>query len=299
MILRVILIAIVSIFSPLIGLILAVPYFSKKILTENSNFINIGSKKSYSTLLILLSVFTISLLLLSIIKLLNWQHGLEVWISVGLSSIIFANVLQRLKNYETAIVCGALPGFLYIAIKNLFFFNSIKLQLETSNKILLENTEKLFSPETVENMMPHILKVQNIMLNGNAAIWMLGIILGLFIGSLILSKRLEQLRWDFGLVNFPFYLQIAIVVGLILFILKLRIISYNLLAICGFFYLIQGYSLLYYFVKKAFRKSVFFGIILLIIPLLNFYLLIIISILGLLDTWIHIRKFSLTGGDRL
>ncbi|MEA3475854.1 MAG: hypothetical protein U9R23_05385 [Candidatus Cloacimonadota bacterium] len=292
MILRVILIAIVSIFSPLIGLILAVPYFSKKILTENSDFINIESKKSYSTLLILLSVFTACLLFLYVIKLLNWQHGLEVWISVGLGSIIFADILQKLKNYETAIICGALPSFLYIAIKNLFFFNLVKLQFETSNKMLLENTEKLFSPEIVENMMPTILKVQNIMLNGNAAIWMLGIILGLFIGSLILSERLEQLRWNFGLVNFPFYLQIAIVVGLILFILKLRIISYNLLATCGFFYLIQGYSLLYYFVKKAFRKSVFLGIILLIIPLFNFYLLIIISILGLLDTWIHIRKFA-------
>ncbi len=297
MILRVILIAIVSIFSPLIGLILAVPYFSKKILTENSDFINIESKKSYSTLLIPLSVFTACLLFLYVIKLLNWRHGLEVWISVGLGSIIFADILQKLKNYETAIICAALPSFLYVAIKNLFFFNSIKLQFETSNKILLENTEKLFSPETVENMMPNILKVQNIMLNGNAAIWMLGIILGLFIGSLILSKRLEQLRWNFGLVNFPFYLQIAIVVGLILFILKLRIISYNLLAICGFFYLIQGYSLLYFYMKRIFKRSIFLGIILLIIPILNYYLLIVISTVGLLDSWIHLRKFALAKGD--
>ena len=297
MILQVALIAVVSIFSPLIGLIISIPYFAKKILPENPNIASIQSKKSHSTPIILLEIFTVSLLVLFVIKILSWQRGLEVWVSVGLASVIFALILQKLKNYEFAILYAALPGFVFISIKNLFFFNSIKEQLEQSQQLLLENIEKMFSPEMLENMMPTVIKVQNIFLNGNAAILMFGIILGLLIGALILSTKLEWLRWNFDSVNFPFYLQIAIAIGLILFIFKLRIISYNLLVICGFFYLIQGYSLLYFFMKRTFRRSYFLGIVLLIIPFLNYYLLIIISIFGLLDTLIHFRKYALAEGD--
>ncbi|MCK4338467.1 MAG: hypothetical protein KAW87_00550 [Candidatus Cloacimonetes bacterium] len=309
MILQVALIAAISVFSPLIGLVVSVPFFAKKIFSENPDIISVVNKKSYSPiqscfltgqaiLITLLGIFTASLLLLFVIKILSWQRGFEVWVSVGLASVIFALVLRKLKSYEFAILYAALPGFVYVSIKNLFFFNSIKKQLEQSQQLLLENIEKMFSPEILENMMPTIIKVQNMFLNGNAAIWMFGIILGLFIGALILSNKLELLRWNLDSVNFPFYLQIAIAIGLILFIFKLRIISYNLLVICGFFFLIQGYSLLYFFMKRIFKRSYFLGIILLIIPFFNYYLLIMISILGFLDTWIHFRKFALAEGDR-
>ena len=309
MILQVVLIAVVSIFSPLIGLILAIPYFAKKIIPENSNVIIEGDKNSNSliqsyfltgqtSLISLIGIFTASLLLLLVIKFLSLQRLVEVWVAVGLASVIFSSVLQKLKKYEFAILYASLPGFVFISIKNLFFFNSIKEQLEQSQQLLLENIEQMFSPEMLENIMPSLIKMQNMFLNGNAAIWMFGTILGIFIGALILSNKLNWLRWNFDSVNFPFYLQIAIAVGLILFIFKLKIASYNMLVICGFFYLIQGYSLLFFFMKRTFRRTFFLGIVLLIIPFFNYYLLIIISIFGLLDTWIHFRELTLLRGDR-
>jgi hypothetical protein len=315
MILQLTLIAILSIFLPVVGLLVAVPYFTRRLFANAQNLTGEASKiPTVKFSLKLLGIFSAVLLVLVGIRTVSWQHGLEVWISVGLSATVFAYILfslgqappsvrgnnrgneriqsQEKHNYEVAILGGSAPGLLYIVCKNLFFFDYIRKQWEQNNQLILNNLEKMFSPERLETMLPTISKMQNLLLNGNAAIWMFGIVIGLSIGALIFSKKIEQPKWKFDSVNFPYFLQGGVVIGLILFILNQRVASYNVLAICGFFYLIQGYSLLYFLSRKIFQRNKFLGILILLLPLFSYIILTIISIFGLLDNWVHFRKFA-------
>lgn len=299
MILFVPLIAVISIFSPIIGLIVAIPYFTRKVFDSDVNSIDATPGKTpENDILKLFVIFSASIVFLKVISIISLLQGFEILISVALSATFFALILYRTKDFEIALLSGAVPGLLFIVIKNLFFFNYIREQFEQSNQLVMENIRIMFSPKMFDSIMPTILKIQGILLNGNVAIWMFSIILGIFIGTLIFSKKSESIKWNFASVTFPYYLQIGIAVSLILFILNQKILCYNLLTICGLFYLIQGYSLLYFILQRISIKSKLLGLIILIIPFLNIYLLFIISFIGFLDSWIHLRKFVISEGER-
>jgi len=222
---------------------------------------------------------------------------LEIWISVGACPVVFASALQRYRKYETAFLTALVPGLLFIGLKNLLFFPYIKLLAEESNQLFMSGIENIFSPEMMESMYPTLESMKNIMIYGNASLWMVGIVIGLFVGALIFSKR-SSLKWYFNKIKFPYYVQSGIALGLILFILKFRAISYNVLFIIGLLYLIQGYSVLYCYVESMMKKSKFLGIVMLIIPIFSYILLLVITVAGLLDNWLPLRKFAYHRGEK-
>jgi len=134
------------------------------------------------------------------------------------------------------------------------------------------------------------------MIYGNASIWMTSIIFGVFFGALLFSRR-NSVKWNFNSIKFPYYIQIGIALGLILFIIKFNHISYNVLFLVGLLFLIQGYSILYCYVESIMNRSKFLGIVMLIIPLFSYILLLVISVAGLLDNWLPLRKFAQHRGD--
>jgi len=69
------------------------------------------------------------------------------------------------------------------------------------------------------------------------------------------------------------------------------------LFIFGLLYLIQGYSVLYCYVESMMKRSKFLGIVMMIVPLFSYILLLVITVAGLLDNWLPLRKFAYHRGD--
>ncbi|MBN2017391.1 MAG: DUF2232 domain-containing protein [Candidatus Cloacimonetes bacterium] len=294
MILYCVLIAVVALFSRFFALLIAVPFVTKLIFVTDGQEIETTSKSP--ALLQYLGIFTAICALLVIVNVLPLIQAFEIWISVGVSPLVFASALLKYKKYEPAFLLTMIPGLLFIGLKNLFFFPFIKLVAEESTQLFLSSIENVFSPEMLESMYPTFEKMQNMMIYGNASIWMTSIVFGVFFGALLFSRR-NSLKWHFNSIKFPYYIQIGIAIGLILFIIKFRAFSYNVLFIVGLILLIQGYSVLYCYVEAILNRSKFLGIIMLIIPLFSYILLLVISVAGLLDNWLPLRKFAHHRGD--
>ena len=295
MILYCVLIAVVALFSRFFALLIAVPFITKLIFAADEQEVPSTSKSP--ALLQYLGIFTAICALLVIVKVLPLFQALEIWISVGASPVVFASAFLRYKKYESAFLIALVPGVLFIGLKNLLFFPYIKLLAEESNQLFMSSIENIFSPEMMESMYPTLESMKNIMIYGNASLWMISIVLGIFAGALIFSKR-SSIKWHFNKIKFPYYIQSGIALGLILFIIKFRIISYNVLFIVGLLFLIQGYSVLYCYVESMMKRSKFLGIVMLTIPLFSYILLLVIAVAGLLDNWLPLRKFAYHRGDK-
>ncbi len=295
MILYCVLIAVVALFSRVFALLIAVPFVTKLIFATDEQEVKSTSKSP--ALLQYLGIFTTICALLVVVKLLPLLQALEIWISVGACPVVFAFALQRYRKYETAFLTALVPGLLFIGLKNLFFFPYIKLLAEENNQQFMSSIENVFSPEMMESMYPTLETVKNIMIYGNASLWMVGIVIGIFVGAFIFSKR-SSLKWHFNKIKFHYYVQLGVALGLMLFIIKFRVIGYNVLFIVGLLYLIQGYSVLYCYVESMMKRSKFLGIVMLIIPIFSYILLLVITIVGLLDNWLPLRKFAYHRGDK-
>ncbi|MEA2103391.1 MAG: DUF2232 domain-containing protein [Candidatus Cloacimonadota bacterium] len=298
MIIKLILISIVSLISPTIALLIAIPFFGK-ISAENPLVISTNNDpSSLISLFKPLIIFSALQIFLLILNVTTTIQCLEIIVSVGLSATIFAYSLQRFKSYELAILTGIIPAFIYIFLKNLFFFEQIKEAITEANSIALGQMQNAFSPEMLEKLQISLQSFSELMIKGNPSIWLFSILLGVFIGALIFSKKSESIQWDFKHVKFPDQLQFVVIIALLLVVFSFRTIGINLLIFSGFFYLIQGYSVLYFYIQQTLRNNKFIGITLLIIPILNYYLLIALAFTGILDSWVHLRKFSHIKGDK-
>jgi len=294
MILFCVLIVIVALFSRLIALLIAVPYVARLVFSDIEQ--EIPHTTQSPALLRYLVIITAICAVLVVVKVLPLMQALEIWVSIGATPIVFASALQKYK-FEIAFLIASSPALIYIILKNLMFFPQIKLVIEESNQLFMSSLEKMLSPEMMESMYPTLESIKSIMLNGNAAVWMISAIGGLLFGALIYFRKKSH-EWHFRDLKFPYYLQLGLVVGLVLFIFKIKIISYNVLFIVGLFYLIQGYSVLYCYVESILSRNKFLGIVMLVIPIFSYILLLVITFAGLLDNWLPIRKFAYHRGDK-
>ncbi|MBS3741654.1 MAG: hypothetical protein KGY75_04100 [Candidatus Cloacimonetes bacterium] len=297
MLLQIAVFTLVSLFSPLVGLLLAVPFTgyiaglsgkSKRFPTSNQ----VGSN--------LLKIFTLHLLLLLILVIIGFISILaafEILVAVGLTATLFNYFIHKTKDYMYSLLGAAVPGFLYIILKNIFLFDLIKQEVEQANEMFFSSMQNVISPEMMESMQQTMDIMSSVLIEGNAAIWMFSIVAGLAIGALIFSKKSNLLKWDFGLVQFPFYLQFLVALALILFIIEMRTYSLNLLVICSYFYLLQGYSVLFFYVRPTLAKKKILGIGILIIPIFSYFLLITLALIGLVDNWLNFRKFAIHKGE--
>lgn len=294
-------IILVSIFSPFVGIISAIYYFSK---------IN---RQSSSELKKLTFIFLIFSLLLFIFKVINLDLFANLVIGILLTTLIFVKYYQKCleqesedfvqHRYTSAIIVAIIPNLVLVIVKNLFFFEYIKKDILNSISQIQSNLDNMFrlNADKIEIVEDMLASFQDIMINLNAGIWILTIATGLIIGALLVSKKLENNLWKFDKIKLGFEFQFILIIGLMLYILKAKIIAYNFLLLAGYIYLIQGVSVISYYLKvqqKKWHSSHKFIVpasivIFSIIALSNYIILLTISIIGLLDSWLDFRKISM------
>ena len=103
--------------------------------------------------------------------------------------------------------------------------------------------------------------------------------------ALLEGESFETLRLPFGAV------VLFLLAGLGVLAAPLRPLSYNMLAVLGFFFALQGFAISLYFVRRMAGPPLLRALlmILLLIPAWSPYVL---ALLGLFDAWFDVRRFA-------
>jgi len=135
--------------------------------------------------------------------------------------------------------------------------------------------------------------VQNIYLNNYAAITTVIMGAGIYLGSIILSKKKEIPSWEFRKVTFSKYLDYSLIVAFAFLIMNRDItviISTNTLIVLTLLYFIVGIGVFFSVFRKFFEHFWIYYIIFALVLFLNSYSVVILAFIGLFDRWINFRK---------
>ncbi|MEA1973498.1 MAG: hypothetical protein U9N34_09435, partial [Candidatus Cloacimonadota bacterium] len=248
----------ITMISPFFGQIFVVGIIGK----------NLIENKKVSTYFSLVSVVIITLVAL---KFLTFIVAINLAMVMIITPYIFVIVFKHINNVEGAVISGGLLNVIYGFIMNFlvkkYYMDDIKSTFVYIRKGIENNN---YSADTTNLMMNNMIKIEYVFTEYLSSIWSFFMILAVFFGAIILSKRTEEISWDFSKIRWPFHSIYVLIIGLFLalypvtfqFGLKFLIIMITL-------YLTQGISILSYYWKDYFIRSKFLLTILIIAILFN------------------------------
>jgi len=238
------------------------------------------------------STFFITIVILYFGRLIDVISFSDILIGVALSSYLYFRILLKRYDYLYSILSIFIINLIYGVIRHLLFSKRILLNIsivaEEYMKILQEtiqdNSEKLmFISDLLETM-------KTIMANYYPGIWVITIIAGIYIGSLIISAKMQS-KWSHKIVRLPYELVYFLIIVLGLFLIdKTRIFGINGILMLIPLFIIQGMSILDFYWGEYIRKAKILIVLMVIAMVFNPYLIIIIAVLGLTDMWFNFRK---------
>ena len=133
-------------------------------------------------------------------------------------------------------------------------------------------------------------KIRNLINNYFPAVWTSVIIVAIYLGALMVSKR-DIRKWNHKIVQLPYFI-VYLLLGILFFCIfpSTRIWGYNGLFMIAPVFLIQGISVLDFYWGNYFRKSKFLLFFLIISMILNYFLLLLVALMGVFDIWFNFRK---------
>jgi hypothetical protein len=219
----------------------------------------------------------------------------DVLIGVGFGSFIFFIVLLKTSKYETAILSFSGITIIYAYVRSMVF-GTIMLQnydlMAKLNPAVLPMGKGL-NPEQLA-MFKYIVKIgRNLINHYNIAIWCIGMIIALYLGSLLLTKS-KVLVWDHKFLKLPNELIYLVIGSMIMIVLPMtKLLGFNLLLAILPLYLIQATAIIDFFWGAHFAKSPILRFLLVLVLLLNYPLLVLLVLIGLLDNWLNFRKIEI------
>jgi Predicted membrane protein (DUF2232) len=237
-------------------------------------------------------LFVLAVAGLFLANVIDWITFFDVFIGIAVSIFIYFYIMQKSDSYLNAILAAAAVNCCY-AIARQFIWGK---QLLENVMLAMQNVESFLQSSLMENQeqLPLALELiestKAILTKYYIGTWMVSIIFGLYFGSLLLSRQLQN-KWDHRRIGLPFYLIYLLIVSLFLFILpQVRIIGINSLMILVPLFIIQGVSILDFFWRNFFTKSKFLLFLLIFSMALNIPILILVALVGMLDIWFDFRK---------
>ena len=216
----------------------------------------------------------------------------DVTIGIAVSIYFYFVYLQKSGSYVNAILSAAAVNCFYAIVRQLIWGK----QLMENFLLAMQNAEALLQSLLVENKellsltSESLNATKTVLTNYYIGIWMVSIILGLYLGSLLLSRRLQN-KWNHQRIGVPFYLIYILIASLVLFTLpQLRIYGINSLMILAPLFIIQGVSILDFFWRNFFAKSRILLYLLIFSMAFNIPILILVALIGVLDIWFDFRK---------
>ncbi len=204
------------------------------------------------------------------------------------SAYLFLELHFRSKSYLKPILLVLPLNLIYSIIKH---FSFTELYILSFRKI--ESTLPVFlqDAETQTAMFDSAL---NLYAKINVGLWMAMLTYALYIGALFCSKR-SVIKWQHKNMRLPYYLIYLLIPTLILIIFPdTRWVGVNLILALLPLYLMQGYSVLHYFLGRFLSRNRIILVALITSSLLSRTFLLLIGFVGLFDTWFDFRKLNNT-----
>jgi hypothetical protein len=220
---------------------------------------------------------------------------IDVLIGVGLGAFIFFNVLFKTSKYESAILVfgGFTITYAYLRSR---LFGTFMLQnydlMAKLNPVLLPGGKGLNAEQLA--MFKYIVKVgRNLTDQYNIAIWSIGMIVAVYLGSLLLTKS-RAMIWEHKFLKFPHELLYLVIGTMLLVAIPMtKILGFNLLLSIMPLYLIQGTAIMDFFWGVHFARSPILRFLLILVILLNYPILVLLVLVGLFDNWFNFRKIEI------
>lgn len=275
--------AIIAAISPFAGMIFTI-YFGAKF---------------QSKIYVFFSAFIGTAIALQFSKIIEPIMVLDLIFGIGIVSFIFIRSFISSYNYLYSLIKSALIAIIYAITRQILFSETIKQTAEIFvkeyNNFITDNFSG--NPEQIEIMRTAVESTKLFLTKYYAGLWSGIIILAIFVASLLISKR-SNIKWQIKYIRMPFASVYILIFTLILsLIANAQEYGINGLMIIAPFFLIQGISILTFFWSDFFKQTKILSLILVVFLLINPYLMILITLIGLFDIWFNFRKIN-NGGER-
>ncbi len=214
-------------------------------------------------------------------------------LAVAGTSYLFMLILARFGSYLQAVLSAAGWISVYMATKAVlfgkFYHQLIANGFETFMQIVKEGD---YTQEQIQVILDFWSNFKDFFLNYYPSAWILSMIIAIYLGAVILSRRIP-LMWVHKRLRMPFPLVYLLIAGLVMFLIPLtNVIGGNVLISLTGLFLIQGVAILDFYWGKMFRESRVLSFILIFAILLNSYMLGLIALMGVFDIWFDFRKIT-------
>jgi len=273
----------IGIFSPAAGALFLIPA-SGKIFMENT-------QETYKFFI----SWSIICVFLYFINFTDKIQTLNLIIGTGLSCLLLFHLLKKGIELDLMFMLLLLLNAAFIALRQFLFLDVI-----TSRYVrAVDEAVKAVSSRFTENSEQYLIFVEmveiskNLYMQYSPGIWISTMMLCLMVGYFFLSRKREELS-SMKFYQTHVYVIYSLVVALLLavFIQRFRVFAINYLLALVPLFLIQGLCVLNAKMGRWFVNSkalLAVGVLLLI---LNPYIVLFVSVIGLFDNWFDFRNLS-------
>lgn len=219
----------------------------------------------------------------------------DVLIGLGLGAVVFFNILLKTSKYEASILAFSGYTIIYAYIRShlfgKFMLQNYDLLAKLDPSVL--SMGKSLNPEQLA-MFKSVIKIgRDLTDHYNIAIWCIGMIIAVYLGSLLLMRS-KAMIWDHKFLKFPQELIYMVIGTMVLIIFPMtKVLGINLLFAILPLYLIQGVAVVDFFWGTYFARSPILRFLLILVMILNYPLLVLLVIVGLFDNWFNYRKIEI------
>ncbi len=241
------------------------------------------------------SVYFGFVVVLFLFKVMDIISLLDLLIGVGLTSALYLWSLHRTLNFINALISVFFLNIIYAILRLIIFGNYyaelIAEVIESYKEFVTQSFQN--NDEQLTLALEFIETFQELFTKYYVGIWVFTIVFAIYIGSLILSKK-GSLKWEHRKIRMPFYLIYILIAALAGFLLPSSHTSgINVLIMIAPLFLIQGISILDFYWGDFFKKSKFLLFLLIFSMVFNYFILILVALIGLTDIWFNFRKIDM------
>jgi len=214
-------------------------------------------------------------------------------VGVTLSALAFVWMLRTTLSWIFSLVGVTVLQTLYAFLRRMFFGAEYRAMIETAFNLLGQNLKQASAQvdparrEALEHMLQ---QGREILVQYQVAFWVVPVVLGCYLGALLLSRRLGN-AWNHRASRLPYAMVWPLIAALGLFIAPgLRQTGLNLLVIFAWLFFLQGMMIIDFYWGRYFAHSRGLTAILVLAIMLNYFIMGLVIVMGLLDTWFNFRK---------
>ena len=246
------------------------------------------------------SIIISGVIIFKMMKMITFMEVGDIVCGVVMIVIIFQEILKKKNNYITAFFYSGLIQITYSVVRWFAFAPIYKERLDAVflgyRSFIEENIanlgEQIVNLSQVTLILEMTESVKSIMFDYQVAIWGITMLLGMYVAMVFFARKLD-INWEHHNIRFPYWFSYILIMTLALSVFPVtRTVGINGLLIALVFFLIQGLSIIDHITRQHFKKSRFVMIGTVVLLILNIFFAVIVSILGLLDYWLDIRKIN-------